>query len=692
MAVSSLLTMGNHALLANQIAIGVVGNNISNVDTEGYSRQVAEFNEYMPYNSRAGQLGMGVEISEITRSFDRLLENTYITEYTDQEKYTVQSGILASVENIFNEANRDGISSSMTEFFNYWQSLSNFPDDNATKQALLSQADALTGIIRDTQTTLANYQQEINNYIAEDVEKVNYIVQAIAELNTEIVKNTYPGNNPNTLLDQRDQLVRELAEIVDVTVEDNGGIDFNVRLKSGLPLVEGETANSLEVKSQTVEYKRVEPNDGVGKSTGEAIISGDDAFEYTIEFLDEENFRVSLDGGKSWLKDESGNIETYAVPPVGEKIAIKDIEIEFTANDFNSGDVVSVVPKSAVYWVEPTRPPVNITPLVSADGTEDSLRLTGGSLSAYYITRDYNIGKYMDKMDALSNSLAWEVNRLYSQSASTVPQSSYYGTEAVEDNNAPLGHTGTGLEFSNRLQTGNLTLNIYDDATGDRIDFGPIDFDPTTPEIDNFDPEVHSMNDLVNAINNTPAYNNNVKAEVINGKLQISSRDGTHLAFSDDSTGILAALGVNTFFSGSDAHDISIHEDLRTNPGKLNAGQVNEAGVITAGDNTVALEISKLANQSVTIHTAWETTSQSLSSYYSRLVSLVGAESANEQFNAAYQTAIASEAANKIQAKRGVNLDEEMTDLIKFQHSYTAAAKLITTADEMLQTVLGLKQ
>ncbi len=683
MAINNLLSIGNHALLANQVAISVTGNNMANVNTVGYSKQTAQFTAFMPYNTDPGQMGMGAEVSEITRSFDRLLENTYLSRFTDQGKYTTQMDLLKSVENLFNEANREGISSSMSEFFNQWQALSNFPDDSPTKQALITQADALAGIIRDTQTTLDAYQEEINNYIQNDVATANQIIQQIAELNKDIAASTLPGNNPNYLLDQRDQLVRELSEIVDVTVEDNGGIDFAVRMKSGQPLVEGETTYSLELQSHQIDYN-------VQGFTGEANVSGEDAFEYTLEFDGANSFRVSLDGGKTWLKDAEGNVEQYTVPAVGDTVKVKDLEISFTADDFAAGDKMTITPKMGLYWDSPTRPPENVTPLISSDGSDDGTRATGGSLSGYFITRDYNIGKYMDKMDALASTLAWEVNRIHSQSASTTPQSAFYGTEEVKDYNLPLGDSGSGVFNSDKLQEGNLTINIYDSATGDRINYGPLDFDNGTAGTQNFDPSKHSLNDLVNAINNT--YSPDVRAEVINGKLEVTSREGTNLAFGQDTTGVLAALGVNTFFQGDSATTLAVNDYLRSNPSAVNAGQVNEAGVINAGDNTIALDIAKLANQTVQIHTAWESTSQTLTSYYSGVVSLVGAESANAQFNTEYQTAMSSDIGNRIQAITGVSLDEEMTNLVKFQHSYTAAAKLITTADEMLQTVLGLKQ
>ncbi len=686
MAVSNVLSIGNHALIANQVALQVTGNNINNVNTEGYSKQSAVFTAFSPYDSSVGQMGMGATVTEITRSFDRLLENTYIERYTQEQRYTTQAGILNSVQNVFNESNREGISSAMSEFFNKWQQVSLLPDDSPTKEALLVEAEALTGILRDTKDTLQTYQEEIDAYIANDVARVNELVEAIANLNIDIAKSTYPQNTPNSLLDQRDTLVRELAQIVNVEVDDTSK-DFTVRLENGLPLVEGSSTFSLEIHNAEIEYQ-------LEGYTGKVEVSGTDSFEYTLEFADANEFRVSLDGGKTWLTNPDGTTQYYTAPPPGESVKVKDLEITFTEDDYINGDKITIVPKTGVYWKEPTRDPVNITPQIYSDGSDDTDRLTGGSLTAYFNTRDHNIGKYIDKIDALSSSLIWEVNAIHSQGASTFPQSSYYGTEEIKDRTIPLGETGSGMFFSDRLQEGNLTVYVHDEATGEELVGQPIDFDPTTPGIDNFDPAVHSLNDVVDAINGTfdGVSAPQVNAQIINGRLEITSATGTNLSFGQDSTGLLAGLGINTFFDGTDATDISLNDDIRNNPALVNSGQRNEAGVLTAGDNSIALQIAKLATEEVHIHTAWEDTSQSLTSYYSGVVALVGAETSNANFNTEYHGAMATDLYNRILSNSGVSLDEEMTNIVKFQHSYTAAAKLITTADEMLQTVLGLKQ
>ena len=125
----------------------------------------------------------------------------------------------------------------------------------------------------------------------------------------------------------------------------------------------------------------------------------------------------------------------------------------------------------------------------------------------------------------------------------------------------------------------------------------------------------------------------------------------------------------------------------------INTGHVNGAGEINHGDNSTAFNIGKLQDTRVTISTIHTgTMNETLSGFYNTIVASVGADTAAAEFNTQYQQALAADLDRQQQEVGGVNLDQEMSDLIKFQHSYTAAAKLITTADQMLQTLLGLKQ
>ena len=396
MGVNSLLSIGMNGLFAHQVALNVTGNNVSNVDTEGYSRQITRFEAYEPMNARPGQIGMGAYAAEIYRSFNQFAEKAYLERFTQQSRWQEQQFSLQPVESLFNESNRAGLNSALGMFFQDWQSLTQRPNDTATREALLSDADNLARLMRNTQSSMETMQREMDLCIEQSVDEINGMLEAIREINFQIRYNKSPVNNPNSLYDKRDQLIRKLSEQMDISLIDRTDGDLAVYTKSGQPLVDGESIYSLEVRDARIE-RHLMPG---SPYKGDLTISGVDGFEYTVEMIQGGNaddvpppaFRVSLDGGRTWLKNEDGT-ELHAElegssdpsdPTKGTRaIKVKDLEISFTnSEDFSVGDRFEIIPKKGLYWVTPTREALNITPQTLADGSDNSRRVTGGKLAA----------------------------------------------------------------------------------------------------------------------------------------------------------------------------------------------------------------------------------------------------------------------------------------------------------------------
>ena len=699
MAVNTLLGIGNSALFANQTALSVTGNNVANVDTEGYSRQSVRFDDLRPQDARPGQIGQGVYAAEVYRNFNRFVENSFLNRFTQQQRWSEQSTILQSVQSIFNEANTDGISAQLATFFASWSKLASKPEDEATRQNLLTQADNLAKLLRNANDTLANVQSEMDDYINQSVTQINTYLENLRKINKQIASSYVEGvNTPNSLYDERDKLVRKISELIDVRVVDNGPRDFQLFTASGQPLLQGDAVYSLQVAAPYYE-KQCQNFDG------ELTFSGSDSHEYTLEMLEGNRFRVSLDGGKSWLRDENGQIATFDVPPAGETVKVKNLEISFANADGSSatlmpGDTFTIVPKSNIQWCSPTREPLNITPQSFDSGEDNPDRICGGKLAAYFSVRDYHVGRYQDKLDALANTLIWEVNALHSQGSGLEALTNMQGTYGVEDPSKTLGDPFPSLTYKDKLTSGSLSVYFYKADTGESIPVNNVlNFsDPYDPDNQvNFDPAKHSLEDVARAINQSFPDPDNpgrnlLTATIQGGKLHIEAADGVNFKMGSDSTGLMAALGLNTFFQGSEAGDISLNPLLLKNPQYVNAHSVDGMSEGNEGDGIIAARIAQLSTKELTISTMWENSTGSMTSYYASLVGLVGSETQTAMFNESYNTSLAEDLDTQSASISGVNLDEEMTNLIKFQHSYTAAAKLITTADQMLETILGLKQ
>ncbi|UTF50470.1 flagellar hook-associated protein FlgK [Desulfomicrobium sp. ZS1] len=697
--IASLFNIGKQSLFANQSAIEVVGNNISNANTEGYSRQAVRFEDGYYISYTPGQLGTGVNAAEVIRYFDEFTELMYNTKSSEQQRWQKLYENLQNVEMIFNESNAQGVNSALSAFWADWQTLATNPGDTSVRAALLGHASNLEQAIGVVQGDLQRLQGQTDDTIDAEVKEINTLLTSIAELNKQITVTEETGkNNANGLRDERAALVRDLAEKIDINYIDNGLGNVTITTKAGHTLVDG--VSSFRLAFETVPSI---PNlDSTSTYNGLPTFDGESSSEYTVKIRndvsvpstppDKLEFSVSVDGGKTWLTDDAGTSKfTYT----GEAFLLPDGRGTLTFPDgtdgnvtLHDGDRFTVLPNKSLFWYETTSSKINITPQIMPNGEDNERRLTGGTLAGYFQFRDASVGGYLEKLDAFAKSLAWEVNRIHSQGTGLDRFEEVVGTYGVTNSSLSL-KAGAGLAFGDKLESGNVMIGVYDKATGAMVQFQGLDFNDTLDGIQNFDPEQHSLQGVVDAINNTFGA---LTASVLDNHLQIEAADGYDFAFGSDSTGLLAALGINTFFDGSDARTLSLNNDVRSNTSRINTGHVNGAGEMNEGDNTTAAAIAALQAKAVTTRTVTDGVSrQTLGEYYSTLVAKAGSDTQTSKFNAEYQEALANDLRSRQESVSGVNLDEEMTNLIKFQHAYTAAAKLITTAESMLEVLLGLK-
>jgi len=701
--------MGRQALFASQVQLQVTGQNISNVNTEGYARRSVVLEEAQYINYAPGQLGTGVRATAIARDFDELVEKLYLEQATLKDKWGNLWEQLKGVESLFNESNGAGMSDALSQYFNSWNEVSQRPDNYGARQGVLNDASTLISTLDQIDMDLSLKQNRINETIQGQVNQANQLMAEIANINNEIQINHQEGkNNANALFDERARRVRDLGELMDITTIDNGGGEFTVLTKAGQNLVDGDVSFGLEFNPPQ-KTKNLRPGSGF---EGNIYYEGEDDFEYTIEFVASNaatgtgagplsnaaggaQFRVSLDGGVTWLTDASGNEKKYNARTYDGRVNVEGLSIWFGTDtdskgiptgNFEEGDSFTISPHQGLYWVENTSHKEEITPQLHFNGEENSKRLTGGSLSALFSFRDNYVGKYREKLDKMAQGIIWETNRRHSQGAGLQAFTNTTGTYGVNDTGKPLASDSTGLFFGDKLQSGSSFVYVYNESTGLQTSGAPLDFGGGTM----FDPNTHSLNDVRDAFNRT--YPGMIEASISNNQLHLKATDGHTFSFGTDTAGLMAGLGINTLFKGTNPGDMQINEKVAGDIDFLSTGHVNGAGEMNSGDNTTSLDMYALRNVEVEFFTVTEgTTNTTLLDYYNGLVGNVGTDTSRAEFNKNFYTTLANDLDERQQQVSGVNLDEEMSDLIRYQASYTAAAKLITTADQMLQTVLSLK-
>lgn len=265
-----LLSLGVSGLNAAQVQLDVVGQNISNVNTPGYSRQVVQQGTQMPQPYGDFYLGNGVQVQSVQRQYSQFLTTALRNANAAQASSQAYSDLAGRLDDLLAGSNATGLQPALDAFFNGMQNLANNPADMPTRQTVLGQAQALAAQFQNLSSQFSQFQSEINTRLGNDVGQINSMAQGIAQLNGQIVQMQGAGQPPNDLLDQRDALLQKLSALVGVTAvpQDNGTL--NVMIGNGQQLVLGTQASSLSVVPNAYDPSRSE----IALASTGTVISG----------------------------------------------------------------------------------------------------------------------------------------------------------------------------------------------------------------------------------------------------------------------------------------------------------------------------------------------------------------------------------------------------------------------------------
>jgi len=243
---------------AFQRAMEVTANNISNVNTPGYSRQIAEFTSRPGVDASSGFIGSGTQISSIKRIYDVMLGEQLRTATTGFSRFSALNTLSSRLDSLLADPNT-GLNSGLQSFFGSVQDVANDPGSIPARQALLGEANGVVQRFRSLDQRLGETESEVNQRISQSVEDINFLARAIADINDKIaLASGRDGQQPNDLLDQRDMLVRQLAEQVSVTTNKQDDGTLSVFIGSGQTLVIGTDAKELAVQGSRFDVTRLE--------------------------------------------------------------------------------------------------------------------------------------------------------------------------------------------------------------------------------------------------------------------------------------------------------------------------------------------------------------------------------------------------------------------------------------------------
>lgn len=283
------LQSARSGMSVSQASIQTTSHNINNLNTPGYSRQKVEQKarsaySYPGYNSElgAGQLGTGVEATDIVRVRNSFYDFQFRNESHTYGKIGVKYDHYSTMETIFNEPSETGISSSISNFFMSWQSLSKNPNDAGSKDIVIQNSDYLAKNISNVYKKLNELSENAKKKLNENIDDINGMLKELKDLDKQIKLVEGSGKSPNDLLDERDRILDDLSfkmnindENVQKLIKDKiaSGEDITQEDIKNIPNVSGEIQGSLEMLSKIDVYKKdlEELAEGIKKSVNDTL-------------------------------------------------------------------------------------------------------------------------------------------------------------------------------------------------------------------------------------------------------------------------------------------------------------------------------------------------------------------------------------------------------------------------------------
>ncbi|ATH12328.1 flagellar hook-associated protein FlgK [Delftia acidovorans] len=648
----SLLNVGSRALMANQIALQTTGHNIANVNTAGYSRQSVAFQTSPGQNMGSGYIGNGVDVNTILRNFNDLLNRQAATASAVSAADSARATSLAQMQEVFG-GGKTGLGAAITDMMNSFGDVAGAPTDPSARQVVLTRMNELAARFRSASAQLDELDYSAKQQMGNDVTVVNSLAGQVATLNAQISRSIASGQTPNDLLDQRDQLVRNINKYVQTSQipADDGSISLFVG--GSQPLVLGPNSAQLTLKEAT-------------------------------EF------------------PGSGKMALYFQQPGGQNV-------ELTPSMLGGGEIAGLLQFQGSDLTE-GRNLLGRMALAIGDSLNEQnnlgLTLSGQSGS--------NLFKLSMVSNGSTTGAQWTGATTPTTTVVDSSQLKASDYQIVFGSTAPAGKVirlsdGKVTDFTSVADLNSKVIDgLKFDLKAPGTNGNSILFRPMAAGAHDIQAAVHSPNDLAVANPVAASIKSLGDATLQMGGIQVSAGfdltnfAGAEVSFSKNATGqleytitpapaggipatglytsgqpIQLAPGLQVKITGTPAINGTTSDKVTL--GKATDPQYGTAYQRDAGNASsfLALRDSKLFDGSTT-----------LSDGFSTAMAQVGTRTQSAQYAAKLSETIAKNLEADRTAVSGVNLDEEAAKLLQYQQSYQASAKMLQVAQSIFDSVL----
>ena len=684
----SLLNIGMSGLSASQSALMTTGNNISNVDTAGYSRQQTVQGSKASIQYGNVYIGTGTTLADVRRVYNSYLDAQLQTTTSLNSDSAAYLGQVTPLDKLLSDSGT-GLNGALTKFFASVQNVNAKPGDDASRQLLLSDAQALGNRFNSISSQLNSQNADINGNLTSMADQVNKLATTMAQLNKKISEVSASGGAPNDLLDARNETMRQLSTFTGAQfVEREGNVD--IYLGSGQPLVIGNTVNKLEAVPSKDDPGRISLQVNRGSSTIDitSIMTGGEIgglLRYRSEVLDpamNELGRVALT-----VADQMNTIQAQGIDKNGN----------FGGNLFNSINTATNMAQRSIATIGNSAGSGNFDVSIEDTGklTTNDYKVTFTSATDYTVQRlpdGSAVGAYSTTTNPppVIEGFALTLNGGAAAGDSfkitpTRNAAANIQTEMTDSKRlaiaAPLGAaiaaSGSGSGTLTIPASGQPTLttkfDIYDAATATamqnglknstptKLVFGAVSADGTSQAYQFLD----ANGGLISGGTIKPGESNTLN-------LSIPLKDATGAPIPPaPATQYTATFSMT--FAGAPSSGAAINVSL-SQPGSLD----NRNGTALAGLQTAQTVDTGSASKGISLNDA-----------YGKLVEGVGSKAAQGKLDSAATGAILANAKGARDSLSGVDLDEETGNLVKYQQYYTASSQIIKAAQAIFSTLIN---
>jgi flagellar hook-associated protein 1 FlgK len=648
----SLLSIGKTGLYAAQAGLATSGNNITNANVAGYSRETVVQSSAISQNLGSGYVGTGTQISQIKRYSDEFLNAQVRTATAASSGLDAYQSQIEQVDNLLSDTTT-GLSPSLQSFFASVQNLTGDTAGVSSRGSMLSSADTLASNFNSLNDQLTEIRDGVNTQITSSVQSINTISTQIAKLNDQISKLTDSSglNPPNDLLDQRDQLIMDLNKQVKATVTQGDNNSLTVTIGNGEPLVSGTTAFQLAAMSSPTDQTQLTvgyvTNNKVSPMAESALTGG--SLGAVLQFRSQ-----ALDLAQNSL----GRV---AIALATTMNAQNELGLDSNGN-----------PGTAVFQVaspEITKDvgnnPVSTTTVGAT--ISDPTQLTTSDYKVSYDGTNYNVTRLSDNkktvIDPYPQTTAQTIDGIDFAITGSADAGDNYLVRPTINGAADFKLLLTDQSQIAAAAPIATSVPLTNTGTG-KISAGTVDKDYLASPLTSSTPVTLTYSKAAGTISGFP---DGQDVTVTQNGTTSTYAAGTDVPYQDGASYTVGGMSFTLSGTPGDGDTFGIAHNT-------GIGDTRNASLMGALQSTNILDNGKSTYQTA----------------FANLVSTIGNKTREVQTNAtAASTQLASTQTAAANVS-GVNLDEEAANLLKYQQAYQAAAKVMSTADTIFQSLLAI--